>query len=780
MSFIKIDNNNFEYSSINLRPSIHFLSSSIDGNVTGSEYVSPIRSKVFKKFFESIPAETDSQFNYNNYLSHVSLKSAVDDIRSGKTNIYGHMNDVLNAVNQSSYSDKMSKTIDIFRFDQPVFFTKNKNIKNIVKNNLMTYHKHRYDNCSFVYSNYHTLNFFTTENIPTGSCLIYTNLNNRYDLPDSFSLNFWVNPRYSKDSTLSYNPGTILHISSSLCVSLITGSSTNEFNEIDKFKILLQLSHSADIHPGDIDILNLDNVYPRDLIFTSSDYLSLNNWHNVSVQWSNLYNNSTGSLFIDDFETNFHIPSSSLSSIFSPSGIIVGNHYQGTNDNLSQILNNDLAIEEGFDSSGDSRTSPVINDYTFSSPLHAEIHDIKLFDKFLSNESFNLYESERESAKNRGVSSYKNLKFYVPPFFYPDTPARQVHVTPFQSFESTTDDPLNVAFSLGINGKLINLENFVREFVSGSYPRLLGLFPGTMNQTVENILADDYVYHTGSHIKRNMTILPNDNGLYSPNYYPLSVLPLSRSIKFYSDGSRTEGIPDYSIISIDNLIPESAINYGIVHSSGSFFDAFIEASSNNAGPGVQDGADLTIAQRTRERASNEIVIYDISNLYYGNRIHPGSFEINDQNLTGSDGKIKIKIKDNERGGLYRADALTKHAKWNNVGNVLYDEGIAIIKTPHLFYFGKDETDIKFKGEQNIHTMIFNVPVYKNTFNSSSNPSFSKISPSSNANDDDISTLYVTTVNIHDDNLNIIMKANFSQPIFKTEDDEFVIRLKEDF
>ena len=32
----------------------------------------------------------------------------------------------------------------------------------------------------------------------------------------------------------------------------------------------------------------------------------------------------------------------------------------------------------------------------------------------------------------------------------------------------------------------------------------------------------------------------------------------------------------------------------------------------------------------------------------------------------------------------------------------------------------------------------------------------------------------------DDNFNFIMKANLSQPIFMTEEDEFVVRLKQDF
>ena len=77
-------------------------------------------------------------------------------------------------------------------------------------------------------------------------------------------------------------------------------------------------------------------------------------------------------------------------------------------------------------------------------------------------------------------------------------------------------------------------------------------------------------------------------------------------------------------------------------------------------------------------------------------------------------------------------------------------------------------------------MILNVPAHINTHNSSSNPTFTSLTPSTRANDEELSTLYVTTVNIHDNNFNIIMKANFAQPIFKTEEDEFIIRLKEDF
>tara|TARA_R110001599_G_scaffold349365_1_gene577674 strand:- start:750 stop:1487 length:738 start_codon:yes stop_codon:yes gene_type:complete len=235
---------------------------------------------------------------------------------------------------------------------------------------------------------------------------------------------------------------------------------------------------------------------------------------------------------------------------------------------------------------------------------------------------------------------------------------------------------------------------------------------------------------------------------------------------------------DYSKISLDNLISSSSINPGLVFQKGSIFDQIAGASPEN--PSEKTKTILTIAQRTRDFSSNETVIFDISNLYYGNKISEKTLEIYDSNLTGSEGKIKILIKDNGNGSLYRADCKTKQAKWNNVGDVFYHEGMLVLKTPHLPYFGKDKSDIKFKGDHNIHTLMLNIPCEQGLFNSSSNKTFIPAPPTDSVSDRDLTTVYISTVNIHDDNFNIIMKANFSQPIPKTEEDEFIIRLKQDF
>ena len=53
---------------------------------------------------------------------------------------------------------------------------------------------------------------------------------------------------------------------------------------------------------------------------------------------------------------------------------------------------------------------------------------------------------------------------------------------------------------MGVGGKLINLENYVREMVRGEYPRLWHLTASQINYTVEDITAEQYIYSSGSSI----------------------------------------------------------------------------------------------------------------------------------------------------------------------------------------------------------------------------------------------------------------------------------------
>ena len=85
-------------------------------------------------------------------------------------------------------------------------------IKNVIKKTLYPYHQHRYPNIGYHYSNYNTLNFYTASNVPSDSCLIYPNKAGVYTPTSSFTLDFYINPRYANEKAgTSFTAGTIFH-----------------------------------------------------------------------------------------------------------------------------------------------------------------------------------------------------------------------------------------------------------------------------------------------------------------------------------------------------------------------------------------------------------------------------------------------------------------------------------------------------------------------------------------------------------------------------------------
>ena len=197
-------------------------------------------------------------------------------------------------------------------------------------------------------------------------------------------------------------------------------------------------------------------------------------------------------------------------------------------------------------------------------------------------------------------------------------------------------------------------------------------------------------------------------------------------------------------------------------------------------PGVASGSILTILQRTRDNSSDEVVFFDVSNMFYGGQIMKKSFSVMDSNVTGSGGKVKITFKDDGQGNLYRADSTSIHAKWNNVGTLLYEEGIAVIKSPNVPFFGKDQFEVNLRGVQNLHVLEINVPCQKGNINSSSNPVYKELSPSPYASNVGENFVYITGLNFHDENLNIIARTNLTQPVIKRDQDGYKFRVKLDF
>jgi len=169
----------------------------------------------------------------------------------------------------------------------------------------------------------------------------------------------------------------------------------------------------------------------------------------------------------------------------------------------------------------------------------------------------------------------------------------------------------------------------------------------------------------------------------------------------------------------------------------------------------------------------------VSNIFYGKGIKPGTVTVSDTNLTGSNNKISIVLKDDGFGSLYRANSPTPN-KLHSVGNVFYNNGIIAIKSPHLFQFGSGSFSIDFQGTQDVFNREILIEAPKNLLNASSNPTFQKLAPTDDANETADEFVYITTVLLHDEDMNVIGRATVADPIVKRTTDAITFRLKKDF
>lgn len=812
MSIKRIGPDDMEVFTLQTNPRREFISSS--QGVTGNVELFP-RASSYEKEVQKLSAFTESTFNDKD------LQNMLSDIKQlTSSDISSQMSAYMLAVNEQSISARKQQELEIVRFEPSFRYTKDTQRKNVIKNVLYPYYRHTYPAAQWAYTNYHSLNFFTASSVPSDSVILYPNsasafsdsaISGAYVLDNEFTIQFYINPRYTTDVSLgSFKAGTIVHLSSSYAVSLITGSSKDETNRPDAFRLVLQVSGGADRRPSTA------GTDSSDLFFISDDNsLRLNHWHHVAIRWANYANDHTGSFIIDKRQAGtFVIPYETIApepfvARGNPDVLCVGNFYEGNNigsNALALFFNQNIAQREGLVQlidDGDSATNTP-DTFMFDHPLNAEIHELKIFKKYRSIQ-------EISSDAGGGSTSTKDLAFYLPPFFTKESPNRKpygtngngwiiggVMQTPFFSIAGSTEDPFNVALSFGVGGRMLNLENFVRDFITGNYPRLLHLSASEIGETVDVAhSANDLLYDVGTNYnsgsvrKRNVTILPNDNGKFLPDY---GILVSGGLDNFPESGSNhwnytnDLGGLDLSIISLTDLVSTGALFKGLVFESGAFFNGLAGASPED--PGVDPGSVLTILQRTRDNSSNEVVFFDVSNMFYGNRLLPGSLVMTDTAITGTDGKVKIKLKDNGYGSLYRADARTEHATWNNVGDVFYNEGIIVVKSPSVPFFGAEQFSMEFQGEQNIHILRINVLALPGEFNSSSNPTFPDVlyrdgrfgppSASNLAHETDGQFVYITGLNFHDENLNVVMKTRLAQPVMKRNSDRLLIKVKMDF
>jgi hypothetical protein len=305
-----------------------------------------------------------------------------------------------------------------------------------------------------------------------------------------------------------------------------------------------------------------------------------------------------------------------------------------------------------------------------------------------------------------------------------------------------------------------------------------------------------YVYATGSNLKRHMTLLPNDNGNFYPNFsflipkrddYLVQGIPFSTTQSFQAvfkvDPSQfvnDNGTIAPGFVTLRNLLPFNLFQKQVQDETGSLALSLNGVSPEELDALPSEHGRYTILQRTGDNSCNQVVFFDISNLYYGIRIEPGSVVLRDTNTTGSNGKMEMTLVDDAEGNLYRSNTSGSSPDWTSVGNIFYNEGVILLKHPSLFFFGTDQFELSFKGNQNTHILTYNLFKRPLTAISSSNPNYLPVSASTNANDTDKRFVYITGINLHDDNLNVITRTTLAQPVVARTGDKFLFKVRMDF
>ncbi len=719
-------------------------------------------------------------------------------VQNSSSNKSGLLRTYLENVNSQSVSLRKQQTVEVIRFEPSARFSSNSIRKTVVINNLMPYYRSVYPEAHFAFTNYNSLNFLTSSGLPEDTALIYADPDRQYAVTGAFTFDFWINPRYKNDYPgAPFKAGTIFHRSSSYALSLISGSSRDVNGYVDGFRLVLQLSHSAEIRPSQA----LPGTGSNSLVFMSDDNaLQRNTWHHVTVRWgTSAINAGSGSFLVDSVEAGTFVITSSLTEYHDENCLLIGNFFFG--GIAPSFFTNEVSERDGLtELIPGTGTAP--SGYVLDHGLNAEVHELKLYSRCLDNSEVGFLQTQGPVSGTAYL--HEGLQFYLPPFYTKESPYRKFHLgyggmiaTPFFEIDGTSQSPIDVDASFGCAGHYLNLENFVRDFATGTYARLFHLTASVLTGTAPVPTSfNGYLYATGSNLKRHMTLLPNDNGNFFPNFsflipepddYLVPGIPFSTTQSFQapfkvnpSQFVNDNGTITPGFVTLRNLLPFDLFQNQAQEETGSLALTLNGVSPEELGDLPSEHGRYTILQRTGDNSCNQVVFFDISNLYYGMQIEPGTVVLRDTNTTGSNGKMELTLVDDTEGNLYRSNTSGSSPDWTSVGNVFYNEGIILLKHPSLFFFGTDQFQLSFKGKQNTHILTYNLFKRPLTAVSSSNPNYLPVSASTDANDTDKRFVYITGINLHDDNLNVITRTSLAQPIVARTGEKFLFKVRMDF
>lgn len=671
------------------------------------------------------------------------------------------------------------------------------------------------------YGNFNCVNFFKTNstNIPA---VVYDSSYNRYLPTSALQIDFRIKVgRYPSET------GTILHLPGAFAVSVVTGSNVDELNRVSNYKLLLQLGTDASgsTLPNNIDLSISNENRGSSQIYQSIANLTASHWHDCSIRFSENENNATGSFVIDGKLAGTFEPTGSFtvsSGLSQDSNILtLGAFYSGSSTNAQNFFNTTARTNQGV------IRSLVSDDHvsgTFCNPLDAEIHEIKISNNYRSL-------TDIRSTLTSPITGSTDTLFHLPVLYSKSAPSNYYNAiigdlfTEFGGRTNTEtlsefydnfpvpvqksfDSPYNTHHA-NIGGFCnINAQAFLKDFKTGRYPYLHALSSSVRSYSSQSEMTASWGLFD-EHQRRNLLIMPCDDGNFKRSYDVYSSSDLSGKVV-------TSDRP--GVLKLDNLgnfnsnydskliLVDEGWNYSQSEKlePPSVFPTLEEMSTPiQSLPKASDNPTTIPTQRffrplsyglisDAERSSNMVVMFSIPTLFYGNRLRPGTIKMRSHMYQGGgsisggsftkgdDSRMLVNLCDDKYGNIIRCDTSGSISNSNFVGSVYYEDGIIVLKSPHLFQFGMHDFTLDFEGVQNTHVLEMLVPVPRNIFNSSSNPNYNAYKPLADSNEEAESFVYLSTLNFHDSNLNVVAKARMAQPVIKRINDKYMFRVKFDF
>jgi hypothetical protein len=770
MSLTRVGPENLEVTTLLLQPSQSFVTSSL--GMTGSIRLVNKPSPTLKLF------ERGGVFGYAKYTETAGVTNDDDLLyeasTSTDTDITGTLESYMQNVRASSVESRQtvifhptssfspgttgtppSSATETFNVEDSLQYERFQ--RNVIKNCLIPDQIVQNPKSNYAYTNYHCLNFMSTSNAPTGSALIYPNFDSSYTFENDFSIDFFVKPKAQYTNDSRYANGTILHMTSSICVSLISGT-TGPDGKCSTFKLLLQTYSDANKLPYEINLASLPSN-----TFVTEDVMKRDTWHHVTIRWSKDRSDGTGSIKIDDYSKSFV---SNAVKLGTCSALFVGNYYRSV-ETPEKFFNPTEATNNGTIASGET-ADPTL--FSFPAPLNAELHQLSIFHRYITTEEIDNIDT------TASLTGADGPVFYLPVVFTGSTEQYKNYDSPTVASVTAQDSPVNYKLSLGYNTNFTNIQNFLVDEVTKRLPRAYG-YHSISTATSYDLRTDDtdnvIVGLSASNRKRSYFVTPCDNGKFEPKY-----VKLNTESRFYLDD---RGEYDQSMLSLNNLATYSqasfdrTVFYGSMNYTGA--PSYLPLLQNRNATSNNSTSTFTLTA-TQDISLVAPLVITIPTPYYGTRIVPGTFTLSDTNVEGSGG-MHLTLRDDGIGNLYRNDATTP-AAWNRVGAIFYDHGIVCILNPHISRFGKTGYSMNFRGETRKSVASYTVIAGSGQFNMSKNPTYKAFPPTQQVSEPADSFVYITGINLHDENLNVIMRGKLAQPVKKRDYDELAFRLRYDF